>query len=79
MRLVVRAAWAFAALGLVALSYYLVAYRWTDVAGNLEAQVVIVTPAFAVHHVLIRRHTARLHEQTQQAIADATASPPADQ
>lgn len=73
-----RAAWLAATAGLVALSWYLVVYRWADVAGNLEAQVVITTPAFAVHHVLMRRHTARLHAQTQQAIADATAPPPAD-
>lgn len=71
-----RAAWAAATAGLVALSWYLIAYRWSDVGGNLEAQVVITTPAFAVHHVLMRRHTTRLHAQTQQAIT-AAAEPPA--
>ena len=54
-----RTAWAAASTAIVALAVYLTAYRWADVGGNLEAQVVITTPAFVAHHLLIRRHIQR--------------------
>lgn len=76
MHPVARAAWAVAALAVAALAVYLVVYRWADVGGNLEAQAVITAPAFVTHHLLIRRHVARQHEQTQQALAAATAQRP---
>lgn len=55
--------WVVLAVLLVALDVYLVGWRWSDVAGNIEAQFVIVTPAFVAHHVLMRRHADRLHAQ----------------
>lgn len=72
-----RIAWAAAGLGLIALSYYLVAYRWADVGGNIEAQIVIVTPAFVAHHALMRRRADRQHAETRDAIA-AAVDPPAE-
>ncbi|MDJ0345235.1 hypothetical protein QMK19_03765 [Streptomyces sp. H10-C2] len=69
-----RAVWIVSTAGLVALSYYLVAYRWDEVGGNIEAQVVIITPAFAVHHLLIRRRADRQHAQTVAAIGAADPS-----
>jgi hypothetical protein len=65
-----RAAWVLATAGLLTLSWYLVVYRWADVAGNLEAQVVITTPAFVAHHLLIRRHVDRRHAETRDALAE---------
>lgn len=73
-----RALWAAAAVALAALSYYLIAYRWADVGGNIEAQVVIVTPAFVAQHVLLRRHVDRRHAETHRALAAAADPSPAD-
>lgn len=61
-----RTAWAAASAAIAALAIYLVAYRWADVGGNLEAQVVIVAPAFVAHHLLIRRHINRRHAETRR-------------
>lgn len=63
-----RARWITAALVLLVLDAYLLLFRWTDVAGNIEAQFVIVTPAFIAHHVLTRRHLERLHAETRDRL-----------
>lgn len=60
-----RLRWILAALLLVALDVYLVAWRWSDVAGNVEAQFIIVTPAFLAHHLAVRRRQDQLHAETQ--------------
>ncbi len=60
-----RARWFLLAALLLALDVYLLAWRWADVAGNIEAQFVIITPAFLLKHLADRRnrrrHQAELH------------------
>jgi hypothetical protein len=61
-----RTRWALLAAALLALDVWLCLYRWSDMVGNLEAQVVIVTPAFLLHHVLMRRHVDRKEEARKE-------------
>jgi hypothetical protein len=49
--------------GLLGLDAYLCAYHWADMVGNIEAQFVIVTPAFMGQHVALRRHADRQHAE----------------
>ncbi|MFF3151791.1 hypothetical protein [Streptomyces sp. NPDC057910] len=67
-----RTRWIFAALVVLALDAYLLAYRLTDVAGNLEASVIWGTPALVAQHVALRRHADRQHAETRAAILDGT-------
>jgi membrane protein implicated in regulation of membrane protease activity len=60
--------WALLAALLLALDVYLVAWRWSDVGGNIEAQFVIVTPAFLLQHLALRRHVDKRHAQTEQRL-----------
>jgi membrane protein implicated in regulation of membrane protease activity len=63
-----RLRWIVAALLLVALDAYLLLYRWSDVGGNIEAQFVIITPAFLLQHLALRRHVDRRHAETAQRL-----------
>jgi membrane protein implicated in regulation of membrane protease activity len=63
-----RLRWIAAALLLVALDAYLLLYRWNDVAGNIEAQFVIITPAFLLQHLALKRHVDRRHTETAQRL-----------
>lgn len=56
------------ALLLVALDAYLIGWRWADIAGNVEAQFVIITPAFLLQHFALRRHVDRRHAETAQRL-----------
>lgn len=62
--------WAWVLLGalLVALDAYLIAYRWADVAGNVEAQFIISTPQFVALHLLSKRRAERHHAETRQRL-----------
>lgn len=60
-----RLRWITLAALLVALDAYLLLYRWNDVAGNVEAQAIIVTPAFLLHHLATKRRQDRQHAETQ--------------
>ena len=55
--------WLLVALVLVGLDVYLLGWRLADVQGNVEAQFIIVTPAFLVSHVLHRRRADRQHAE----------------
>jgi hypothetical protein len=55
------AGWLLVAAALVAYDVYLLAFRLSDVQGNCEAQVIIVTPMFIAQHLWTRRQHARLH------------------
>lgn len=63
--------WIIAAVVLLALDAYLLAYRWADVAGNVEAEALIVTPAFLVQHLALRRHVDRRHAETHARLDEA--------
>ena len=63
-----RARWILLGLLLVALDVYLVGWRWNDVAGNIEAQFVIITPAFLLQHLALRRHVDRRNAETEQRL-----------
>lgn len=58
-----RWAWAVLAAGLVALDVYLLGWQWANVGGNVEAQFIIVTPAFIAQHLALRRHVDRRHAE----------------
>lgn len=58
-----RLLWAAAAALLVALDVYLLGWRLSDVLGNVEAQFIIVTPAFIVSHLLHKRRADRQHAE----------------
>ena len=60
-----RARWIILAALLVALDAYLIGWHWQDVAGNVEAQFIIVNPAFLAHHLATKRRQERLHAETQ--------------
>jgi hypothetical protein len=47
------------------------ASNWSAVWPNLEASLIWATPAFVTHHVLMRRHLDRRHDQLKQHIAAA--------
>lgn len=57
--------WAVLSVLLIALDVYLVGWRWSDVGGNVEAQFIIVTPAFLVHHLVTKHRQDRQHAETQ--------------
>ncbi len=42
---------------------------WGQVWPNLAASVIWATPAFITHHVLLRRHADRRHEDLKNHIA----------
>lgn len=63
-----RLRWIAPAALLVALDAYLLLYRWNDVAGNIEAQFVITTPAFLLQHLALKRHVDRRHAETAQRL-----------
>lgn len=63
-----RLRWITLAVLLVALDAYLLLYRWGDVAGNIEAQFVIITPAFLLQHLALRRHVDRRHAEVHQRL-----------
>ncbi|MEV5941290.1 hypothetical protein [Streptomyces sp. NPDC051994] len=67
-----RTWWILAALAVLAMDAYLLAYRWDDVAGNLEASIIWGTPALVAQHVALRRHADRQHAATRAAILDNT-------
>lgn len=58
-----RLLWALLAVLLIGLDVYLLGWRLSDVQGNVEAQFIIVTPAFLVSHVLHRRRADRQHAE----------------
>lgn len=68
-----RARWIAAGLVLLALDVYLLVWRWADVAGNVEAQFIIVTPAFLIQHLALRRHVDRRHAETEQRLGKTVA------
>lgn len=52
----------------VALAIYLLLFRWADVGASSEAEIVILAPPLAAHHLLIRRRQDKLDaEQTRRA------------
>lgn len=63
-----RARWIAAALLLVALDAYLLAWQWPLVGGNVLAQIIIVTPAFIAQHFALKWHVDRRHAQTEQRL-----------
>jgi hypothetical protein len=67
-----RTRWIAAVAALLALDLYLLVWRTAEVMGNCEAQVIIVTPAFVISHLLHRRDANRHHdEQVRRAEAQA--------
>lgn len=58
-----RARWAVPVVLLLALDVYLCLFRMSDMLGNLEAQMVIVTPAFVISDLLHRRRDDRRHAE----------------
>lgn len=63
-----RARWILLAALLLALDVYLLGWRWADVAGNVEAQFIIITPAFIAQHIALRRHVDRRHAEVHQRL-----------
>jgi hypothetical protein len=64
--------WIVPAITLLAMDLYFLIWRTAEVQGNVEAQFIIVTPAFVVSHVLHRREAAKHHaEQVGRAEAHA--------
>ena len=43
---------------------------WGQVWPNLLANALWVSPAFVVHHVLMRRHSSREHSRTRAYLAE---------
>ena len=77
-----RARWFLLAVLLLALDVYLLGWRWSDVAGNVEAQFIISTPQFIALHLLTKRHVDRRHAETRQRLDAQDAAlnvPPPDQ
>ena len=58
-----RLRWVLAVVGLLAYDVYLLAFQLADIKGNVEAQFVIITPAFVVSHLLHRRRSDRQHAE----------------
>lgn len=69
-----RTWWILAALLVLAVDAYLLAYHWADVAGNLAASVIWGTPALVAQHVALRRHADRQHAETRAVIRSVTTS-----
>lgn len=65
-----RRTWRWAALtaALVGLDVYFLGWRLAEVQGNVEAQFIIVTPAFIVQHLLMRRRVDRQHAETARRL-----------
>lgn len=59
-----RRRWIVAAVALLALDAYLLIWQWKAVGGNVEAQFILITPAFIAQHFALRRHVDRRHAQT---------------
>lgn len=68
-----RARWIAAGLALLALDVYLLLWHWNDVAGNVEAQIIIVTPAFLIQHFALKRHVDRRHAEAEQRLGRTVA------
>lgn len=67
-----RRYWVLAVVLLAAFDVYCLVFQWSAVAGNTAASIIWTTPAFVVHHVLMRRRQDRHHrEQTGRAEAQA--------
>lgn len=59
-------------LAVVALAVWLLLFRWADVGASSEAEIVILAPSLAAHHLLIRRRLKRqAAEQRGRAEAQA--------
>lgn len=65
-----RWTWLLLALLLVAMDVYFLVWRRAEVQGNVEAQFIIVTPAFIVSHLLSKR---RADQQHAERMADQAA------
>ncbi|MEZ0089918.1 hypothetical protein [Streptacidiphilus sp. EB129] len=63
-----RLYWVLAVAGLLGLDVYFLGWRLAEVQGNVEAQFIIVTPAFVVSHVLHRRRADRHHAEQLAAV-----------
>lgn len=70
-----RVRWLSLLLLLGALDVYLLGWHWSDVGGNLEAQVIIVTPTVITQHLLMRQHVDRRHIEVRRHI-DASRDTP---
>lgn len=55
--------WILPAVALLALDVYFLVWRTAEVQGNVEAQVIIVTPAFVISHLVHRRRADRHHAE----------------
>lgn len=65
-----RFGWVLLTAALVALDVYFLGWRLAEVQGNVEAQFIIVTPAFVISHVLHRRRAERHHQERMAAHAE---------
>lgn len=66
--------WLLLTAVLVAYDVYLLGWRLAEVQGNVEAQFVIITPAFVISHVLRRRRADAQHGELMAAHATAAAA-----
>ena len=41
---------------------------WLQIWPNLAASVILAPPAFTVHHVLMRRHITRTHDDSTKEV-----------
>lgn len=62
-----RLRWGVLMVALLALDAWLCRYRWLDMQGNIEAQFVIITPAFVLKHLADRHDRRQLHDQRMEA------------
>lgn len=63
-----RLRWIVPGAALLALDVYLCAFRWSDMVGNIEAQFLIVTPAFGAHHFAVRRQSKAQHRELTERL-----------
>lgn len=68
-----RFRWVAAVLLLGCFDAYCFVFQWSAVAGNTAAAVIWATPAFAAHHLLVRRRQDR-HNAEQRGRAEAQAA-----
>lgn len=61
-----RARWAVLVAAAVAASAWLLVGYWSSIWPNLAASLIWGTPALVTHHLLIRRHVDRRHEERLQ-------------
>jgi hypothetical protein len=59
---------------LAAYDVYLLGWRLAEVQGNLEAQMVIITPAFVVSHLLRARQSRVQHREVMEQHRKAMAA-----